>query len=103
MKRYTIEASTFERDGTESHTVLHDSNSVAGARAYLAGFTDATAWNDYDLVNLLDTAHPSDSPLFLIDSKMHPSIDTGATSQGLADFAEVWPDVTGWVGQWKRL
>ena len=103
MKRYTIEASTFELDGTESHTVLHDSNSISGARAYLNGFTDATAWNDYDIINLLDTAHPSESPLFLIESKMHPSIDNGATSQSLADFAEVWPDVTSWGGQWKRL
>ena len=51
----------------------------------------------------MDTAHPSDSDLHLIDSKMHPSIDNGATSQSLADFAEVWPDVTGWGGQWKRL
>ena len=93
MKRYTVEASTFELDGTESHTVLHDSNSIAGARAYLAGFTDATAWNDYDIINLLDTAHPSDSPLNLIDSKMHPSIDNGATSQSLSDFTEVWDDV----------
>jgi len=96
MKRYTIEASTFEADGTESHTVLHDSNSIAGARAYLEGFTDATTWNDYDLINLLDTAHPSDSDFHLIDSKMHPFIDNGATSQSLADFAEVWPDVTSW-------
>ena len=103
MKRYTIEASTFELDGTESHTVLHDSNSISGARAYLEGFSDATAWNDYDIINLLDTAHPSDSDLHLIDSRMHPSIDNGATSQSLADFAEVWPDVTGWGGQWKRL
>ena len=99
MKRYTIEASTFEADGTESHTVLHDSNSISGARAYLEGFTDATAWNDYDLINLLDTAHPSDSPLFLIDSKMHPFIDNGATSQSLPDFTEVWPDVNHWGGR----
>jgi hypothetical protein len=99
MKRYTIEASTFEADGTESHIVLHDSNSIAGARAYLEGFTDATTWNNYDLINLLDTAHPSDSDLHLIDSKMHPSIDNGATSQSLADFAEVWPDVTSWGGR----
>jgi len=99
MKRYQIEASTFEADGTESHTVLHDSNSISGARAYLEGFTDATAWNDYDIINLLDTAHPSDSHLFLIDSKMHPSIDTGSTSQSLADFAEVWTDVNHWGGR----
>ena len=96
MKRYTIEASTFEEDGTESHTVLHDSNSISGARAYLAGFTDATAWNDYDIINLLDTAHPSESPLFLIDSKMNPSYDNGLLSYSLADFTEVWPDVTNW-------
>jgi len=93
MKRYTIEASSFELDGTESHTLLHDSNSISGARAYLEGFSDATAWNDYDIINLLDTAHPSDSDLHLIDSKMHPSIDNGATSQSLADFAEIWTDV----------
>ena len=93
MKRYQIEASTFELDGTESHTVLHDSNSISGARAYLEGFTDATAWNDYDIINLLDTAHPSDSPLNLINSKMHPAIDNGATSQSLADFTEDWTDV----------
>jgi len=96
MKRYTIEASSFELDGTESHTLLHDSNSISGARAYLEGFSDATAWNDYDIINLLDTAHPSESPLFLVESKMHPNIDNGATSQSLADFAEVWPDVTSW-------
>jgi len=99
MKRYTIEASTFEEDGTESHTVLHDSNSISGARAYLAGFTDATAWNDYDIINLLDTAHPSESPLFLIDSKMNPSYDNGLLSYSLADFTEVWPDVTSWGGR----
>jgi hypothetical protein len=99
MKRYTIEATRFELDGTESHTVLHDSNSISGARAYLEGFTDATAWNDYDLINLLDTAHPSDSDLHLIDSKLHPSIDIGATSQTLSDFAEVWTDVTSWGGR----
>ena len=93
MKRYQIEASTFELDGTESHKVLHTSNGISTARAYLAGFTDANDWKDYDLVNLLDTAHPSESPLFLIDSKMHPSIDNGATSQSLADFAEIWTDV----------
>ena len=103
MKRYTIEASTFELDGTESHKVLYSSNSISSARAYLEGFTTASDWRDYDLVNLLDTAHPSDSDLHLIDSKMHPSIDNGATSQSLADFAEVWPDVTSWGGQWKRL
>ena len=96
MKRYTIEASTFELDGTESHKVLYSSNSISSARAYLEGFTTASDWRDYDLVNLLDTAHPSDSPLSLLDSKMHPSIDNGATSQSLADFAEVWPDVISW-------
>jgi hypothetical protein len=99
MKRYTVEASTFEADGTESHIVLHDSNSIAGARAYLEGFTDATTWNNYDLINLLDTAHPSDSDLHLIDSKMHPSIDNGSTSQSLADFTEVWTNVTNWGGR----
>ena len=99
MKRYTIEASTFDEDGTESHTVLHDSNSVSSARAYLKGFTTASDWKEYDIINLLDTAHPSDSPLSLLDSKMHPSIDNGATSQALADFAEVWPDVTSWGGR----
>tara|TARA_R110002096_G_scaffold35349_1_gene99931 strand:- start:966 stop:1277 length:312 start_codon:yes stop_codon:yes gene_type:complete len=93
MKRYQIEASTFELDGTESHKVLHTSNSISTARAYLAGFTDANDWKQYDLVNLLDTAHPSDSPLFLIDSRMHPSIDNGSTSQSLSDFTEVWQDV----------
>jgi len=93
MKRYTIEASTFDEDGTESHTVLHDSNSVSSARAYLKGFTTASDWKDYDLVNLLDTAHPSNSPLNLIESKMNPSIDNGATSQALADFTEDWTDV----------
>tara|TARA_R110002020_G_scaffold239090_1_gene451647 strand:- start:47 stop:346 length:300 start_codon:yes stop_codon:yes gene_type:complete len=96
MKRYQIEASTFELDGTESHKVLYTSNGISTARAYLEGFTTASDWKDYDLVNLLDTAHPSDSNLHLIDSKMHPSIDNGATSQSLADFAEVWPDVTSW-------
>ena len=99
MKRYTIEASTFDEDGTESHTVLHDSNSVSSARAYLKGFTTASDWKEYDIINLLDTAHPSDSPLSLLDSKMHPSIDNGSTSQALADFAEVWPDVTSWGGR----
>ena len=103
MKRYQIEATRFELDGTESHRVLHTSSGISTARAYFSGFTDASDWKDYDLVNLLDTAHPSDSDLHLIDSKMHPSIDNGATSQSLADFAEVWPDVTGWGGQWKRL
>ena len=93
MKRYTVEASTFEEDGTESHKVLYSSNSVTSARAYLEGFTDANQWKDYDLVNLLDTAHPSDSPLSLLDSKMHPSIDNGATSQSLSDFTEDWTDV----------
>ena len=93
MKRYTIEASTFEADGTESHKVLYTSNGISTARAYLAGFTTANDWKQYDLINLLDTAHPSDSPLFLIDSRMHPSIDTGATSQSLSDFTEVWTDV----------
>tara|TARA_R110000868_G_scaffold211245_1_gene461313 strand:- start:601 stop:912 length:312 start_codon:yes stop_codon:yes gene_type:complete len=93
MKRYQIEASTFELDGTESHKVLHTSNGISTARAYLEGFTTASGWKDYDLVNLLDTAHPSDSPLFLIDSKMNPSIDSGATSQSLSDFTEVWTDV----------
>ena len=96
MKRYTVEASTFELDGTESYTVLHDSNSISGARAYLEGFTDANQWKDYDLVNLLDTAHPSDSDLHLIDSKMHPAIDNGATSQSISDFNEVWPNVISW-------
>ena len=99
MKRYSVEASTFEEDGTESHKVLYGSNSVTSARAYLAGFTDANQWKDYDLVNLLDTAHPSDSPLNLIDSKMHPAIDNGATSQSLSDFSEIWEDVTSWVGR----
>ena len=99
MKRYQIEASTFELDGTESHKVLHTSSGISTARAYLAGFTTANDWKQYDLINLLDTAHPSDSHLFLIDSRMHPSIDTGATSQSLADFAEVWPDVTNWGGR----
>jgi len=103
MKRYQIEASTFELDGTESHTVLYTSNGISTARAYLEGFTTASDWKNYDLVNLLDTAHPNDSDLHLIDSKMHPAIDNGATSQSLADFAEVWPDVTSWGGQWKRL
>ena len=93
MKRYQIEASTFELDGTESHKVLYTSNGISTARAYLEGFTTASDWKDYDLVNLLDTAHPSDSPLFLIDSKMNPSIDSGATSQSLSDFTEVWTDV----------
>ena len=96
MKRYQIEASTFEADGTESHKVLYTSNGISTARAYLEGFTTASDWKDYDLVNLLDTARPSDSHLFLIDSKMNPSIDNGSTSQSLADFAEVWPDVTSW-------
>tara|TARA_R110001583_G_scaffold4693_1_gene26709 strand:+ start:403 stop:714 length:312 start_codon:yes stop_codon:yes gene_type:complete len=103
MKRYQIEATRFELDGTESHKVLYTSNGISTARAYLEGFTTASDWKDYDLVNLLDTAHPNDSDLHLIDSKMHPSIDNGATSQSLADFAEVWPDVTNWGGQWKRL
>jgi len=103
MKRYQIEATRFELDGTESHKVLYTSNGISTARAYLEGFTTASDWKDYDLINLLDTAHPSDSHLFLIDSRMHPSIDNGSTSQSLADFAEVWPDVTGWGGQWKRL
>ena len=94
LKRYQIEASTFELDGTESHKVLYASNSVTSARAYLEGFTTASDWRDYDLVNLLDTAHPSDSPLNLIDSKMHPAIDNGATSQSLSDFSEIWEDVT---------
>jgi len=93
MKRYTIEASTFELDGTESHKVLYSSNSISSARAYLEGFTTASDWKDYDLINLLDTAHPSDSDLHLIDSKMHPAIDNGATSQSLADFTEIWQDV----------
>ena len=96
MKRYQIEASTFELDGTESHKVLYSSNSISSARAYLEGFTTASDWKDYDLVNLLDTAHPSDSPLFLIDSKMHPAIDNGATSQSISDFNEVWPNVISW-------
>ena len=96
MKRYTIEASTFELDGTESHKVLYSSNSISSARAYLEGFTTAIDWKDYDLVNLLDTAHPSDSPSFLIDSKMHPAIDNGATSQSISDFNEVWPNVISW-------
>ena len=71
MKRYQIEASTFELDGTESHTVLYTSNGISTARAYLEGFTTASDWKDHDLVNLLDTAHPNDSDLHLIDSKMH--------------------------------
>ena len=96
MKRYQIEASTFEADGTESHKVLYASNGISTARAYLAGFTTANDWKQYDLVNLLDTAHPSDSPLFLIDSKMNPSYDNGLLSYSLADFTEVWPDVTNW-------
>ena len=96
MKRYTVEANTFELDGTESHKVLYSSNSISSARAYLEGFTTASDWRDYDLVNLLDTAHPSDSPLFLIDSKMHPAIDNGATSQSISDFNEVWPNVISW-------
>tara|TARA_R110002012_G_scaffold288789_1_gene481626 strand:+ start:362 stop:661 length:300 start_codon:yes stop_codon:yes gene_type:complete len=96
MKRYQIEASTFELDGTESHKVLYTSNGISTARAYLAGFTTANDWKQYDLINLLDTAHPSDSHLFLIDSKMHPAIDNGATSQSLSDFTEVWTDVTRW-------
>tara|TARA_R100001369_G_scaffold36963_1_gene62375 strand:- start:458 stop:769 length:312 start_codon:yes stop_codon:yes gene_type:complete len=93
MKRYTVEASTFGEDGTESYAVLYTSNSVTSARAYLEGFTTARDWKDYDLVNLLDTAHPSDSDLHLIESKMHPAIDNGATSQSLSDFTEVWEDV----------
>ena len=93
MKRYQIEASTFELDGTESHKVLYASNGISTARAYLAGFTTANDWKQYDLINLLDTAHPSDSHLFLIDSRMHPAIDNGATSQSLSDFTEVWTDV----------
>ena len=96
MKRYTIEASTFELDGTESHKVLYSSNSISSARAYLEGFTTASDWKDYDLINLLDTAHPSDSPLFLIENKMHPAIDNGATSQSISDFNEVWPNVISW-------
>jgi len=103
MKRYQIEATRFELNGTESHKVLYTSNGITTARAFLEGFTTANDWKDYDLINLLDTAHPSDSHLFLIDSRMHPSIDNGATSQSLADFAEVWPNVTDWGGQWKRL
>jgi len=99
MKRYTIEASTFELDGTESHKLLYTSNSVTSARAYFEGFTTASDWRDYDLVNLLDTAHPSDSPLSLLDSKMHPAIDNGATSQSISDFNEVWTDVTSWGGR----
>ena len=93
MKRYQLEASTFELDGTESHKVLYTSNGISTARAYLKGFTTASDWKDYDLVNLLDTAHPSDSDLHLIESKMHPAIDNGATSQSLSDFTEVWQDV----------
>ena len=93
MKRYQLEASTFELDGTESHKVLYTSNGISTARAYLEGFTTASDWKDYDLVNLLDTAHPSDSDLHLIESKMHPAIDNGATSQSLSDFTEVWTDV----------
>lgn len=61
MKRYQIEASTFELNGTESHTVLYTSNGISTARAYLEGFTTASDWKDYDLINLLDTAHPNDS------------------------------------------
>jgi len=99
MKRYTIEASTFELDGTESHKLLYTSNSVTSARAYLEGFTTASDWQQYDIINFLDTAHPSDSPLSLLDSKMHPSIDTGATSQSLSDFSEIWEDVTSWGGR----
>mgnify|MGYP001171643428 FL=1 len=93
MKRYQIEATQFELDGTESHKVLYTSNGISTARAYLEGFTTASDWKDYDLVNLLDTAHPNDSDLHLIDSKMHPAIDNGATSQSLSDFTEVWADV----------
>ena len=99
MKRYQIEASTFELDGTESHKVLYTSNGISTARAYLEGLTTASDWKDYDLVCLLDTAHPNDSDLHLIDSKMHPRIEAGATSQSIADFAEVWPDVTSWGGR----
>ena len=99
MKRYQIEATRFELDGTESHKVLYTSNGISTARAYLEGLTTASDWKDYDLINLLDTAHPSDSDLHLIDSKMNPSIDNGATSQSLSDFAEVWPDVTSWGGR----
>ena len=96
MKRYTVEASTFEEDGTESHKVLYGSNSINLSRAYFAGFTTASDWKDYDIINLIDTAHPSDSALHLIDSQMHPSIDNGATSQSLSDFNEVWPNVISW-------
>jgi len=99
MKRYQIEATRFELDGTESHKVLYTSNGISTARAYLEGFTTASDWKDYDLVHLFDTAHPSDSALHLIDTKMHPSIDNGSTSQSLSDFAEVWPDVTSWGGR----
>ena len=70
MKRYQIEATRFELDGTESHKVLYTSNGVSTARAYLAGFTDANDWKNYDIINLLDTAHPRDSDLHLIDSQM---------------------------------
>ncbi len=103
MKRNQREATRVELDGTESHKVFYTSNGISTARAYLAGFTDASDWKDYDLVNLLDTAHPSDSDLHLIDSKMHPAIDNGSTSQSLTDFGEVGPDVTRSGGQWKRL
>jgi len=96
MKRYTIEASTFELDGTESHKLLYTSNSVTSARAYLEGFTSSTDWQQYDIINLLDTAHPRDSDLHLIDSKMHPALDNGATSQSICDFNEVWPNVISW-------
>jgi len=99
MKRYTVEANTFELDGTESHKVLYSSNSISSARAYLKGFTTASDWQQYDIINLLDTAHPNDSPLSLLDSKMHPSIDNGATSQSLSDFSEIWEDVTSWGGR----
>ena len=69
---------------------------MTSARAYLAGFTTASDWQQYDIINLLDAAHPSDSPLNLIESKMHPSIDNGATSQSISDFNEVWPNVISW-------
>ena len=94
MKRYTVEASTFEEDGTESHTVLYTSNSVTSASAYLAGFTTASDWRDYDIINVFDTAQASDSEMFLIASNMSPSIYNGSYSQQLADFTEVWSDVT---------
>ena len=94
MKRYTVEASTFEEDGTESHKVLYSSNSVTSARAYLEGLTSSTDWQQYDLINVLDTAQASDSEMFLVASNMSPAIFNGSYSQQLADFSEVWSDVS---------